>query len=954
MDRVNDGTLINAQLDTVEGYGLRVRNPADTRELLLAMPSTGYNNLILRYAVTRTNNGAQYQSIHYRTSPDGNWLLFGDAIEVTADYQLETVDFSTITEINNNPDFAVRILFTGADAGNSSGNNRFDNITLEGTPVGDIVLPPQIINPIPTQYLIEQGLQADIDLRNIFQASATELQYSTVTTNPSVLTAEINNTLLSLIPLQRGDATVVVTVSDGINPSVETSFHVLVNPAAHRVQEGDFQFTAWSQELPEFTYPEHMLFLQSDRSDPVLDSPLEYAYFIPHDDYHNDDSDSIGFPYKATRRTRLNGLDDAGISFINTGRDRDLGGALLALDTTGIDHPVSIAWLGGTELTNTRAYELRLQYRIGNSGAFNDVILNGLPVLYPVGEDGHSETLGPVYLPQDAYHQPYIQLLWRYHHVGGDSGARAELRLDDIYIRLKTESLPPQVVRDLPVQSLIEQGTPISIDLNTVFSFSAESELEYTVTVDRPFILSAEISDDMLTITPHLRGDTEVTLEVSDGLYPAAVTTFRVLVYPQAYPLSADAFQFDYWSPESPEFSCPEHMMFLQSNQADPTLHTPLEYAYYIPVEEYHDDDAASIGFPYNNTRRTRLNGLGTDGISFINTGRDRDLGGALLALDTTALQGLAQISWVGGTLQTNSRSYEIRVQYRVGHTGPFFDLTDENGLPQAYMVNLDGHTKTFDPVPFPEAILGQPYVQLLWRYRHVGGDSGARAALRLDDIEIAIELGDPPPAPEITGDAFTNNTQPVWSWTSNSGIETYRFGWEVDNWFEELSGSTGYSPDSPLADGDYTLYVQELHSTGRWSAVGSHTIVVDTVAPTVAIASIATDQLHDNPIPVEILFSEEVVGFGIENIAVTNAELYNLSGEGGTFSVDVYPLATGEVTLQIPAGVCEDLAGNPNLASDPFNYDYIEKEVPVRYLALLFLFPLAGVFYLRRKQFLS
>ena len=116
----------------------------------------------------------------------------------------------------------------------------------------------------------------------------------------------------------------------------------MVYPEAHQLSEGDFFFGQWSPDQPEHTFPEHMLFLQSDVSDPGVDTPLEYAYFIPHDDYHEDDT--VGYPYSATRRTRLNGLDEAGISFINTGRERDLGGALLALDTQSIEAVVN--WAG--------------------------------------------------------------------------------------------------------------------------------------------------------------------------------------------------------------------------------------------------------------------------------------------------------------------------------------------------------------------------------------------------------------------------------------------------------------------------------------------------------------------------------------------------------------------------------------------------------------------------------
>ncbi|NLK40450.1 MAG: hypothetical protein GX298_00150, partial [Planctomycetes bacterium] len=51
------------------------------------------------------------------------------------------------------------------------------------------------------------------------------------------------------------------------------------------------------------------------------------------------------------------------------------------------------------------------------------------------------EILGPIALPAEALEQPYVQLLWRYYHVDGDSGARAQLRLDDIVVAGQIEVL---------------------------------------------------------------------------------------------------------------------------------------------------------------------------------------------------------------------------------------------------------------------------------------------------------------------------------------------------------------------------------------------------------------------------------------------------------------------------------------------------------------------------------
>ena len=166
-----------------------------------------------------------------------------------------------------------------------------------------------------------------------------------------------------------------------------------------------------------------------------------YPYYIAHDDYHANDADKIGFPYQLTGRTRLNGLGDDGIAFINTGRGRDLGGALLAVDTRELQ-VVHASWLAGTLLPNSRVYGIRLQYRTSLEAPFADVLVDGQPVVYVRDAEGHTQTFGPVPLPEDALGQPYVQLMWRYHHISGTSGARAQLRLDEVAAEAEAEQGP--------------------------------------------------------------------------------------------------------------------------------------------------------------------------------------------------------------------------------------------------------------------------------------------------------------------------------------------------------------------------------------------------------------------------------------------------------------------------------------------------------------------------------
>lgn len=134
MDDVSDGDDLNLRQGQVPGNGLRVRNPSDLRELIIPLPTNDHEDIVFSYAVKRTNNGAQTQFLSFSVDGGNNWsnaAPFADSITVGTDYAVESYDFSAISDVNDNPDFMVRIQFFNGSS-NISGNNRFDNIVIEG------------------------------------------------------------------------------------------------------------------------------------------------------------------------------------------------------------------------------------------------------------------------------------------------------------------------------------------------------------------------------------------------------------------------------------------------------------------------------------------------------------------------------------------------------------------------------------------------------------------------------------------------------------------------------------------------------------------------------------------------------------------------------------------------------------------------------------------------------
>jgi hypothetical protein len=201
---------------------------------------------------------------------------------------------------------------------------------------------------------------------------------------------------------------------------------------AYNLTDRYYLFTEWDENEPAGTYPESMVFVYMNESDPSLSSEVLGV---------------TSGAYDLDSRTRINGLGEDGISFINTSSPdgnpgypgSQLGGAILSLDTQNSEN-IQVSWKAGTVLPNSRVYHLRLQYRIGNEGEFTDVPDGeGNPVEYRRNEEpGHTEFIGPVTLPKDAEGQPEVQLLWRYYFTGEqadeDSGQRSELHISQIHV----------------------------------------------------------------------------------------------------------------------------------------------------------------------------------------------------------------------------------------------------------------------------------------------------------------------------------------------------------------------------------------------------------------------------------------------------------------------------------------------------------------------------------------
>lgn len=100
--------------------------------------------------------------------------------------------------------------------------------------------------------------------------------------------------------------------------------------------------------------------------------------------------------------------------------------------------------------------------------------------------------------------------------------------------------------------------------------------------------------------------------------------------------------------------------------------------------------------------------------------------------------------------------------------------------------------------------------------------------------------------------------------------------------------------------------------------------VTVTATPVNVTISSTRTSPTNSNPIPVKIDFSEDVIGFVVDDISVTGATKSNFSGSGKHYTVDIVPSGNGTITVDVPAGVAETPGGSSaNLVATQFSITY-------------------------------
>ncbi|TAG08197.1 MAG: hypothetical protein EAZ42_11515 [Verrucomicrobia bacterium] len=126
---------LNAREGDAAGRHLRINSPATAgTQLQMALPTVGYEQIVIKYEARRTANGAGAQQIDY-TLDGTTYQSFRLLTLFDSDPIIYTLDFRSVIGVANNPNFALRVTFPQA-AGGNQGNQRIDNLTVEGVRLG--------------------------------------------------------------------------------------------------------------------------------------------------------------------------------------------------------------------------------------------------------------------------------------------------------------------------------------------------------------------------------------------------------------------------------------------------------------------------------------------------------------------------------------------------------------------------------------------------------------------------------------------------------------------------------------------------------------------------------------------------------------------------------------------------------------------------------------------------
>ena len=330
-----------------------------------------------------------------------------------------------------------------------------------------------------------------------------------------------------------------------------------------------------------------------------------------------------------------------------------------------------------------------------------------------------------------------------------------------------------------------------------------------------------------LSSTGEIFESNPIVIDTLEDIYLTAEFGTKKTFYPEPFEVkSNDYFLFNRMDPLAEAGSSPNHMAFVYMDAVDPGA------------------DAVPAGFTsgsYNLESRSRINGLGCGGVSFLNTGNEDGnpgypggrIGGAILALDTRGAENV-HILFQAGTISRNSRIYNLKLQYRLDDNSEFTDFPGAI----VYEPGEDGHSVNSGAVKLPDHLIEQPYIQLLWRYYYTGiredEGSGQRSELRIG--YISVYQGDVFPDQGLIYEVFIDEPEGVicsndnltLTAVNNNQSNSTIYNWYNDNVKAESGGNNQLIISEPLDNSSVRVTADDIESCLINLPASSNEIVIN------------------------------------------------------------------------------------------------------------------------------
>ena len=118
------------------------------------------------------------------------------------------------------------------------------------------------------------------------------------------------------------------------------------------------------------------------------------------------------------------------------------------------------------------------------------------------------------------------------------------------------------------------------------------------------------------------------------------------------------------------------------------------------------------------------------------------------------------------------------------------------------------------------------------------------------------------------------------------------------------------------IQNGSAQNAVLALPEPGESGSLGAgKDIAIDTTAPTASLSTAVPEPTNASPFAATVEFSESANGFADTDIG--NGSINDFSGSENVYTFEVSPARQGPVTMNVPADVATDSAGNGNTESE-------------------------------------